>query len=156
VSETKAQSEYVAFLIAMILIVAVLVPLFLILSNYSVPEVKPVNYQTIAKEQIIGGSVLVFFNSTPSKPFLYVAHGNQNFVLQAVYYTKGGIWYNITNHVKAVTTVNGAPQTYPLPVPLIYNFILPSYVWNYTLLLQIEAYNVTVFASVYPNETAFA
>jgi len=156
VTKLRAQSEYVAFLIAIILIVAVLVPLFLLLSNYSVPGAKPVNYQTIAKEQINGGSVLIFFNSTPSKSCLYVVHGNQNFVLQAVYYTKGGIWYNITKYVEAVTTVNGATQTYPLPAPLTYNFTLPKYVWNYTLLLQIEAYNVTVFASVYPNETAFA
>jgi hypothetical protein len=86
-----------------------------------------------------------------------VFKGNGNYTLRAVYYDKNGVWYNITSAVKAVKFTVSTPQTIGgLPQPLIYNFSLPRYVWNYTLTLEIEGFNTTIFATIYPNETAFA
>ncbi|MCY0860780.1 MAG: hypothetical protein OWQ54_10200 [Sulfolobaceae archaeon] len=155
----KAQSEYIGFIIAMIIIVLLLVPLFYILSDYSAPSVKSLDYQEVVDNQINGGSIMIFFNSTPKSSYLEVFRGSDQYVLKAVYYTKGGIWYNITSQIEAFCEINGkkyyvSPSPY-LPQPLIYNFTLPQYVWDYSLVLQIEAYNITVFATVYPNETAF-
>ncbi len=110
----------------------------------------------------MGVSVLIFFNSTPPPSsssnskhytsFIEVLRGNGNFILSAVFYANDSVWYNITSQVRPL--INGIPQG-RLPQPLLYNFTLPNYVWNYTIVLQIEAYNVTVFAAIYPNELAF-
>jgi len=151
----KAQSEYLGFIIAIIVIILILIPLFLILSDYSVPSAKRLDYATIVGNQLNGGAIIIFFNSTPSKSFLMVYRGNANYTLSAVYYDHKGIWYNITSLVNATIKVNGVQKTVFLPAPLVYNFTLPSRVWNYTLVLQLEAYNVTVFATVFPNETAY-
>jgi hypothetical protein len=74
-----------------------------------------------------------------------------------VYYNERGIWHNITSVVEAVKFTASTPQTVGgLPQPLIYNFSLPQYVWDYTLVLEIKGFNTTIFVTVYPNETAFA
>ncbi|MCI2414742.1 MAG: hypothetical protein MPF33_05780 [Candidatus Aramenus sp.] len=146
----RGQSEFPAFIIVIIIILVLVLPLLYILSNYSVPSEKNLDYVSIVDNQINGGSVLIFFKSTPYNSCIEVLRGNGNFTLSAVFYTKDGVWYNITSEVHAVNK-----QMVGLPEPLIYNFTLPEYVWNYTIVLQIEAYNVTVFAMAYPNESAF-
>jgi len=138
--------------------VIILIPLYLLLINYPVPSAKKYDYADIIHKQVNGGGIMIFFNSTPAgTPYLLVFKGNGNYTLTAVYYDKNGMWYNITSVVKAVKFTVSTPQTIGgLPQPLIYNFSLPQYVWNYTLVLEIEGFNTTVFATVYPNETAFA
>jgi len=159
----RGQSEFLGFIIVIIIILVLALPLLYILSNYSVPSEKNLDYVSIVDNQINGGSVLIFFNSTPPSSnsnhytsFIEVLRGNGNFTLSAVFYTKDGVWYNITSQVCAFK--NGIKQPSivgSLPQPLLYNFTLPNDVWNYTIVLQIEAYNVTVFAMAYPNESAF-
>jgi len=154
----RAQSEYIGLIILVIIMVIILIPLYLLLINYPVPSAKKYDYADIIHKQVNGGGILIFFNSTPTKtPYLVVFKGNGNYTLKAVYYDKNGIWYNITSVVKAVKFTASTPQIIGgLPQPLIYNFSLPQYVWNYALVLEIEGFNTTVFATVYPNETAFA
>jgi len=154
----KAQSEYIGLITLVIIMVIILIPLYLLLINYPVPSAKKYDYAGIIHKQVNGGGILIFFNSTPTKtPYLLVLKGNGNYTLTAVYYNKNGIWYNITPVVEAVKFTVSTPQTIGgLPQPLIYNFSLPQYVWNYTLVLEIEGFNTTIFATVFPNETAFA
>ncbi|ACP38963.1 hypothetical protein [Saccharolobus islandicus] len=159
----KAQSEYIGFIIAIIIIALVIIPLFYILSNYSVPSAKKLDYAQVLKNQINGGGILIFFNSTFPETSsalnsnLIVLKGSTNYTLAGVYYMKNGVIYNITSNVKPFVFSNGIVTILNknLPQPLIYNFTLPAYVWNYSVILQINGYNVTVFAQVYPNETAF-
>jgi len=163
----KAQSEYIGFIIAIIIIVLILVPLFYILNNYSVPSAKQLDYVQVLKNQINGGGILIFFNSTYPKSSsssvwanstLIVLKGNGNYTLTGVYYMKGSVIYNVTSGVIPFIIASGQAQPLNgkhLPQPLIYNFSLPAYVWNSPVVLQINGYNVTVFAQVYPNETAF-
>ncbi|WP_338599124.1 hypothetical protein V6M85_09310 [Sulfolobus tengchongensis] len=153
-SRMLGQSEYIGFIIAILIIIIILIPLFYILSNYSVPSVKNLNYNQVVVNQINGGSILLFFNSTPSKSSLIVIKGDQNYTLVGVFYANNGIWYNVTSLVNS--TVVKVNKVVKLPAPLIYNFTLPARVWNYTLVVQLDAYNTTVFAEIYPNETAFA
>jgi len=138
--------------------VIILIPLYLLLINYPVPSAKKYDYAGVIHKQVNGGGILIFFNSTPTgTPYLMVFKGNGNYTLTAVYYDKKGVWYNITSVVKAVKFTVSTPQTIGgLPQPLIYNFSLPQYVWNYTLVLEIEGFNTTIFATIIPNETAFA
>ena len=154
----KAQSEYIGLIIIVIIIVIILVPLYLLLMNYQVPSAKKYDYAGVINKQVNGEGILIFFNSTPTKtPYLIVLKGNSNYTLTAVYYDKKGVWYNITSVVKAVKFTATTPQTIGgLPQPLIYDFSLPQYVWNYTLVLEIESFNTTILATIYPNETAFA
>ncbi|MCQ4450274.1 MAG: hypothetical protein NO110_06215 [Sulfolobales archaeon] len=154
----KAQSEYIGLTILVIIMVIILIPLYLLLINYPVPSAKKYDYAGVIHQQVNGGGISIYFESTPTKtPYLLVSKGNGNYTLTAVYYDKKGIWYNITSVVEAVKFTASTPQTIGgLPQPLIYNFSLPQYVWNYTLVLEIEGFNTTVFATVYPNETAFA
>jgi hypothetical protein len=154
----RAQSEYIGLIILVIIMVIILVPLYLLLINYPVPSAKKYDYAGLIYNQVNGGGILIFFNSTPTTtPYLLVFKGNGNYTLKAVYYDKNGIWYNITSVVKAVKFTASTPQIIGgLPQPLIYNFSLPQYVWNYALVLEIEGFNTTVFATVFPNETAFA
>ncbi|MQL56149.1 hypothetical protein [Acidianus ambivalens] len=143
----KAQSEYIGFIIAIILIVIVIIPLFFLLNNYDVPSVKTYNYCTVIEDKINGNGIIIYFNASPSKPELVIYRGCSSYYLSGVYYENNGIWYNITSCI----SYNGKK----LPLPLIYNLTLPTQVWKYPLSLQIEAYNDTVFAIVYPNQTAF-
>ncbi|MEM3323295.1 MAG: hypothetical protein QW494_02555 [Metallosphaera sp.] len=144
----KAQSEFIAFIIVVILIVVVLVPLALLVLNFSQPSAKTTDSIAILQRQINGGSILLYFNATPN-PMLITFHGGGNYSLEAIFYQANGRWINITNQV---TTKSGSP----IPAPLNSNFTLPSYVWNKTLLLEVEGYNVSVFATALPNKTAFA
>lgn len=141
----KAQSEFIAFIIAIILIVVILVPLAFLVLDFSKPSAQQVDEISVLRRQIDGGSILLFFNSTPSKSTLLTIRGGSNYTLEGVFYDYHGQWINISNKI-----------TPSVPAPLIYNFTLPSYVWNRTLLLEISGYNVSVFATVLPNETAFA
>jgi hypothetical protein len=144
----KAQSEYIGFIIAIILIVIVVIPLFFLLNNYSEPSAKNYNYCTVIENKINGNGIIIYFNASPSKPELVIYRGCSSYYLSGVYYENNGIWYNVTSCI----SYNGKK----LPLPLIYNLTLPTQVWKYPLTLQIEAYNDTVFAIVYPNQTAFA
>jgi len=154
----KAQSEYIGLITLVIIMVIILIPLYLLLINYPVPSAKKYDYAGIIHKQVNGGGILIFFNSTPAKtPYLVVLKGSGNYTLTAVYYDKNGVWYNITSVVQAVKFTVSTPQTVGgLPQPLMYNFSLPQYVWNHALVLEIEGFNTTIFATVYPNETAFA
>jgi len=164
----RGQSALIAFLIAIILILLVLVPLYYLIVDYSNPSVKSTNFAQVIKNQINGGSVLIFFNSTPTSNItLLVLSGNGNFTLKSVYAVYQGIFVNITNYIYAVK-ITPISKTFigPLPKPLIYNFTAYNVitlsngvkipVWNTTLILQINAYNQTVFATIYPNSTAFS
>jgi hypothetical protein len=154
----KAQSEYIGLIIIVITIVIILIPLYLLLMNYPVPSAKKYDYAGVINKQVNGGEINIFFNSTPTKtPYLIVLKGNGNYTLKAVYYNERGVWHNITSVVEAVKFTASTPQIIGgLPQPLIYNFSLPQYVWNHTLVLEIEGFNTTVFATVIPNETAYA
>jgi len=83
-----------------IIIVLILVPLFYILNNYSVPSAKQLDYVQVLKNQINGGGILIFFNSTYPKSSsssvwanstLIVLKGNGNYTLTGVYYIKGSV-----------------------------------------------------------------
>ncbi|MCG3109516.1 hypothetical protein L3N51_01809 [Metallosphaera sp. J1] len=142
----KAQSEFIAFIIAIILVVIILVPLAFLVLDFSKPSAQQVDEISVLRRQIDGGSILLFFNSTPTQSTLLTIRGGSNYTLDAVFYDYHGQWINISNQI----------ASHSLPAPLIHNFTLPSYVWNRTLLLEISGYNVSVFATVLPNETAFA
>ena len=165
----RGQSALIAFLIAIILILLILIPLYYLITDYSKPTVKPTDFAQVIKNQINGGSVLIFFNSTANSPniTLDVLSGNSNFTLVNIYATYHGIFVNISKYVYAVK-ITPTSKTFigPLPKPLIYNFTTYSVItlsngveipiWNTTLVLEINAYNQTVFATVYPNSTAFS
>jgi hypothetical protein len=154
----KAQTEFIGLITLVIIMVIIVIPLFLLLINYQVPSAKKYDYAGIIHKQVNGGEISIFFNSTPTgTPYLIVFKGNGNYTLAAVYYDKNGKWYNITSVVKAVKFTVSTPQIIGgLPQPLIYNFSLPQYVWNSTLILEIKGFNTAIFATIYPNETAFA
>jgi len=162
------QSALIAFLIAIILILLVLVPLYYLITNYSKPTAKPTNFAQIIKNQINGGSVLIFFNSTSNSNItLLTFSGNGNFTLKDVYAVYQGIFVNITKYIYAIK-ITPTSKTFigPLPQPIIYNYTayntitlsngMKIPVWNTTLILEINAYNQTVFATIYPNSTAFS
>lgn len=152
----KGQSEYIGFIILVILVIALLVPLYLLLNNYSVPSAVNYDYASIISKQVNGGALLIFFNSTSKNPYLEVLKGNANYTLTGVFYSNKGVLNNITNQVHAVKfTVAGPQFVGSLPKPLIYNFSLPRCAWNYTIILQITGFNTTVFVTVFPNATAF-
>lgn len=164
----RGQSSIIAFLLAILLIVLVLIPIYYLLLDYSKPSVKPVDFARIAKNQINGGSVLIFFNSTiPSKgnSTLLVLKSNGNFTLSGVFAMYNGTFINITKYIEAVVIKpTGVTSIGTLPQPLVYNFTFYGQVtinknviplWNSSLILQIKAYNQTIFATVLPNETAF-
>jgi len=101
----KAQSEYIGLIILVIIMVIILVPLYLLLINYPVPSAKKYDYAGLIYNQVNGGGILIFFNSTPTKtPYLMVFKGNGNYTLKAVYYDKNGIWYNITSVLKRLNS----------------------------------------------------
>mgnify|MGYP001773180282 CR=1 FL=1 len=154
----RAQSTFVGFIIALLIVALILVPTFLLILDYSKPQAKPFDLASIAKEQINGGSVFIYFNSTPSKSYLIVPKPVNYTKLVGVYSINKGQLLNITSLVQAVKfTPTGVTVVGNLtkPYPLVYNFTLPKRAWNTTLILQLAFYNVTVFATVYPNETAF-
>ena len=154
----EAQSTFVGFIIALLIVALILVPTFLLIFDYSKPTAKPFDVTRVAKEQINGGTILIYFNSTPSKSYLIVSKPVNYTELVGVYMANNGQLLNITKLVQAVYfTHTGVTVVGNLtkPYPLIYNFSLPTRAWNMTLVLQLTLYNVTVFATVYPNETAF-
>ena len=154
----EAQSTFVGFIIALLIVALILVPTFLLIFDYSKPTAKPFDVTRVAKEQINGGTILIYFNSTPSKSYLIVSKPVNYTELVGVYMANNGQLLNITKLVQAVNfTSTGVIVVGNLtkPYPLIYNFSLPTRAWNMTLVLQLTLYNVTVFATVYPNETAF-
>mgnify|MGYP001772586935 CR=1 FL=1 len=164
----RGQSALIAFLIAIILILLVLVPLYYLIVNYSKPTVKLANFAQVIKNQINGGSVLIFFSSNANSNItLVVLSGNGNFTLKSVYAVYQGIFVNITKYIYAIK-ITPASKTFigTLPQPLIYNFTAYNTitlsngvkvpVWTTTLILEINAYNQTVFATIYPNSTAFS
>ena len=154
----RAQSTFVGFIIALLIIVLVLVPTFLLIFDYSKPTAKALDLARIGKDQVNGGSVSIYFSSTPSKSYLIVPKPVNYTNLVGVYSINKGQLLNITNLVQAVTfTPTGVTVIGNLtkPYPLVYNFTLPKRAWNTTLVLQLSFYNVTVFATVYPNETAY-
>lgn len=155
----SGQSNLVGLIIALLIIAIVLIPSFLLILDYSKPSAKPLNLAEIAAEQINDGVISIYFNSTPSKSYLLIQKPVSYAELVGVYSIKSGLFINITNLVQVVklsstgvTVVGNLTTAYPL----VYNFSIPSRAWNTTLVLQLELYNVTVFATVYPNETAFA
>ncbi|EHP69617.1 hypothetical protein MetMK1DRAFT_00023880 [Metallosphaera yellowstonensis MK1] len=140
----KAQSDFIAFLVVIILVVVILIPIAFLVLTFSEPSARQPDFTTVLTRQVNGGSILLFFNSTPSKSTLIVLRGgNQNYTLDALFYDNHGIWDNISNVI-----------TPPIPSPLIHNYTLPSYVWNKTILVQVGGYNVSIFALILPNETA--
>ena len=154
----RAQSAFVGFIIALLVVALVLVPTFLLIFDYSKPTAKPFDLPRVAKEQINTGTVSVYFNSTPSKSYLIVPVPVNYTKLVGVYSINRGQLLNITSLVQAVKfTPTGVTVVGNLtkPYPLVYNFTLPTQAWDTTLVLQLTFYNVTVFATVYPNQTAF-
>ena len=156
VNIVRAQSEYIGFIFALIIIVALLVPLMFYLLDVSSPSSKPINYQTVANLQIGGSNVIVFYNSSynPKYNLILVYKGSQNFVLTGVYYMYQGKILNITKEVQAIDQQGQAVGG--IPKPLTYNFTVPEVAYDLPLILQISAYNTTVFVEVPPNETAIA
>ncbi|MEM1645854.1 MAG: hypothetical protein QXL96_08320 [Ignisphaera sp.] len=165
-----AQSSFIAYLIAVVLIVVILFSVYYVITDISKPSVKTLDFVQIAKNQINGGSVYIFFNSTPPSKAqnitILVISGNGNFTLRCVYAVYGGSFINITKYVYAAKiTPNSRVIIGPLPKPITYNFTSFSIIkignmnipiWNTTLVLQINAYNQTIFATMYPNSTAFS
>lgn len=153
-NNVRAQSEYIGFIFALIIIVALLIPLMFYLINVSSPSSKPINYQTVANLQIEGGNVIVFYNSSSNHKYnlIIVYKGSQNFVLTGVYYMYQGKILNITDKVYAINQQGQVVGD--IPEPLTYNFTVPEVAYNLPLILQISAYNTTVFVEVPPNETA--
>ncbi|MEM0362464.1 MAG: hypothetical protein QXH75_01415 [Sulfolobaceae archaeon] len=158
----KAQSSFLGFLIAIVIIVLILIPTFLLILDYSKPSAKPYDLSQVIKRQINGGAIVIYFNSTPpslSKPMLIVPKPINYTYLTAVYSIYNGQIINITTLVQVVKIKVPFSQVIgnlTKPTPLVYNFTLPSKFWNTTLILQLNYYNTTIFATVYPNETAFS
>jgi hypothetical protein len=146
----KGISEYLGFLLAVIIIIVVLIPLLFLMSDLNSPGEKPQNQQGVINKQINGGGVLIYFNSSVS-PQLLVLGKYYNYTLTEVFVNNGsGVWYNIT---KLVVTIRG---NYHLPLQLIYNFSLPRSAFNSQLTLHIIGLNTSVLISILPNETAVA
>ncbi|WP_369611134.1 hypothetical protein [Sulfurisphaera javensis] len=170
----KGQSTLIAFLLALLLIALILIPTYYLLLSYSKPSVKVSNFALIAKNQINGGSVSIFYYDAPGKDkgniTLLLFSGNGNFTLTSVYTIYNGSIINITKEVEAIIIKpTGNVPIGTLPQPLIYNFTTESTisttinnrnvlisVWQSILILQIEAYNQTIFVTLYPNETALS
>ena len=155
----RAQSTFVGFIIALLIIAFILVPTFLLIFNYSKPTAKALDLARIGKDQVNGGPVFIYFNSTPTKSCLIVPKPVNYTKLAGVYFVDKGQLLNITDLVQVVvSTPTGVVVVGNLtkPYPLVYNFTLPKRTWNTTVVLQLIYYNVTVFATIYPNETAFA
>ena len=155
----RAQSTFVGFIIALLIVAFVLVPTFLLIFDYSKPTAKALDLARIGKDQVNGGPVSIYFNSTPTKSYLIVPRPVNYIKLAGVYFADKGQLLNITNLVQVVmSTPTGVVVVGNLtkPYPLVYNFTLPERTWNMTVVLQLIYYNVTVFATIYPNETAFA
>jgi len=111
----------------------------------------------VAENQINGGTIIIYFNSTPTHSYLIVPKAISYAKMVGVFSLNKGQILNITSQVNAIKfTPNGYQIVGNLPSPLIYNFTLPNNVWNTTLILQLTYYNVTIFATIYPNETAFS
>jgi len=165
----KGQASLIAFIIAIILILLVVISTYYLINDLSKPSVKPIDFAQIIKNQINGGSVLIFFNSTANSQnvTLVVLSGNANFTLANVYAVYNGMFVNVSKYVYAVKiTPTSRIIVGPLPKPITYNFTAYSVItlpggmkipiWNTTLILEIRAYNQTVFATAYPNSAAFS
>ncbi|ABP95799.1 hypothetical protein HA72_1644 [Metallosphaera sedula] len=113
----KAQSEFIAFIIAIILIVVILVPLAFLVLDFSKPSAQQVDEISVLRRQIDGGSILLFFNSTPSKSTLLTIRGGSNYTLEGVFYDYHGQWINISNKI---TPSVPAPSSTTSPSPLTY------------------------------------
>ncbi|WP_221286640.1 hypothetical protein [Stygiolobus caldivivus] len=152
----KAQSEYVGFIFALIIVVALLIPLMFYLLDISSPSSKPINYQTVANQQVNGGTVIVYYNTSANPKYnqVIVYKSDPYFELTGVYYIYQG---NIVNITKQIQAVNSQGRTVgSLPKAVIYNFTVPAEAFNYPLILQVSAYNSTTFVLLPPNETAIA
>ncbi|AHC51886.1 hypothetical protein SUSAZ_07985 [Sulfolobus acidocaldarius SUSAZ] len=153
----RAISDYIGFVIALVILVVLLIPLFLVLTNYSSPSTQQINYYPIISNQVNGGSVPIYYNATPNGPTIIVFKQSGNYTLFGVYYLNGGKIYNITQEVNVIIISSSGKVTNTgktLPVALVYNFTIPKQYWNYTLILQLQAYQTTVYATLYPNTTA--
>ncbi|MGC9105020.1 MAG: hypothetical protein ACP5HQ_01140 [Thermoprotei archaeon] len=153
----KGQSEFIGLLVITLIIMIVLTPLVVSLLNY--PQQQVVYYRVklaqVAGSQVNAGSVLIYYNSTLKSPMLIVLK-KANYTLTGVYYTNQGSLVNVTSYVYALNnTPTGTQVVGKLPQPLIYNFSLPSAVFNRPLTLQINANDVTFFVNVFPNQTAY-
>ncbi|AGE71598.1 hypothetical protein [Sulfolobus acidocaldarius] len=153
----RAISDYIGFAIALIIIVVLLIPLFLVLTNYSSPSTQQINYYPIISNQVNGGGVPIYYNATPKGPTIMVFKQSGNYTLFGVYCLSNGKIYNITQSVGVITISPSGKVTNTgksLPVAMVYNFTVPAQYWNYTLILQLKAYQTTVYATLYPNTTA--
>lgn len=161
----RGQSTLIAFLLALLIIVLILIPTYYLILNYSVPEEKVSNFVLVAQNQLNGGNVNssalldIYYNASLNKGnvTIVVYTPNKNFTLSAVYVIYNGQIINITKEVEAIK--QQSPKS--LPQPLIYNFTIPSAINNIQvdksiLILQLELYNQTIFATLYPYEIAFS
>ncbi|BCU67869.1 hypothetical protein HS7_13060 [Sulfolobales archaeon HS-7] len=153
----RGQSNFIVYIFALVIVVLLLIPMFFYLTDISSLSEKQLDLGSIVREQVNGGGVVIYFNSSNKQLYssILVYRGDSNFTLVNVYYTNGsGVWFNITNDV----CVEGQFHltTNKLPQPLIYNFSITTKSFNYPLVLMIRAYNQTEFVQVLPNETAVA
>ncbi len=134
----KAQSNLIAFLIAMVVILVIVLALFFNISNVSSPGQDNINYHSIISQQVNGGAVLIYYNST-LPPYLKVFNTTSGYSLEAVYANEGGVWMEVNS------------TSFPLQDGL--KVYLPSTVADDEVSIELYAYNVTQFAFASPNST---
>jgi len=169
VKNRKGITSLIAFLIAILIIVLIFIPLYFLITGYSNPQYKGNIENNFPSYQINSGQVIIYFASTyyksSSTSCLISNETNPNYVLKSVYVIYNGTFANVTSAIRVVPPRQpGVPAPPPnLPSKMIYNFTLPDVytiknvkipLWNSTLILQIEAYNQTIFLTALPNETA--
>jgi len=153
----KAQSNLIAFLIAIVVIILFVFGIFFAISDVSSPQEK-LDYHTVIQQQLDGGAVLIYFNST-SSPRLEVVNitaGTSYQILQ-IYTNQKGAWLPV-NPTKVCLDVNGKDEPYSLSNPLEPGEVvyLPSSSGDQEVSLLLSAYGVTQFAFAVPNSTVIA
>jgi hypothetical protein len=144
----KALADYLGVIIIVLIIIIAIIPLYFFFTTITSQSNKPTNLAQIVSQQISGGGILIYYNSTQN-PIIFINPPNANYTLLQVYYQYRGLWVNITSSVTALGNSN-----VKLPAQLKYNFSLPNTAFNNPLLLVVKAYNVTKFVYLLPNASA--
>jgi len=137
----KAQSNLIAFLIAMVVIVLFIFGIFFAISSVPQNDVHVLNYHSSIQQQVNGGAVDIYFNAS-SSPSLVVFNTTSGYKLLSVYANEGGEWVNLNIEPTLLQPGEVIP--------------LPSYSSQDELTLELEAYNTTSFALADPNSTVIS
>ncbi|AWR94245.1 hypothetical protein [Acidianus brierleyi] len=147
----RALSDFLAFIIILLIIVGAVIPLFLYL-NSIYPQSSNIDYSKLISNEVNGGTVLIYYNASPTKPEIEILKPNSNYTLISVF-IQTSVYVNISKNIYG--------NSKALPLPLIYNFTMPNTIgkmpiYEMPILLEIRAFNTTNFIYMLPNETGIA